>query len=113
MNILTGVNARFQEFSSIEEMIKFISAQTASILAGAIKAGGSASYVAAGGSTVPPLLETLSNYDIGWERVNVTLSDDRWVKPSDPTYGHLIDIEENTMKRFGSHSGIVEWKVCD
>ncbi len=28
-------------------------------------------------------------------------------------YGHLIDIEENTMKRFGPHSGIVEWKVCD
>ncbi len=28
-------------------------------------------------------------------------------------YNHLIDIEKNTMERFGPHSGIVEWKVCE
>ncbi|MEE9348045.1 MAG: 6-phosphogluconolactonase [Robiginitomaculum sp.] len=90
MNVLTGDNTRFQEFSSIQEMIKFISAQTASILSAAIKARGSASYVAAGGSTVPPLFEALSNSDIDWEKVNITLSDDRWVKPSDPTSNHFL-----------------------
>ncbi len=90
MNILTGANARFQEFSSLAEMIKFVSAQTASLLAEAIKSSGSASYVAAGGSTVPPLFETLSNADIEWEKVNITLSDDRWVKPSDPSSNQFL-----------------------
>ncbi len=90
MNILSGANVRLQEFSSRSEMVKSISVQTAKLLAEAIILNGSASYVAAGGSTVPPLFKALSNFDIEWEKVNITLTDDRWVKPNDPTSNQFL-----------------------
>lgn len=48
----------------------------------AISERGAASLVVSGGSTPKPLFEQLSRHALAWDRVRVTLADERWV-PAD------------------------------
>ena len=41
------------------------------------------SLAVAGGNTPKPLYERLSKQTIAWDKVNLTLTDERWVEPSD------------------------------
>ena len=60
-------------------------------LSAAIMARGVASLVVTGGSTPGPLYDALCGADIPWERVYVTLSDERWVSPDDAASNeHLV-----------------------
>ena len=49
------------------------------ILVETIKKRGRASIAVSGGSTPIPLFEALSNLDLDWSKVDLTLVDDRWV----------------------------------
>lgn len=49
-----------------------------------LEEGGRASFVASGGSTPPPAYRQLCGRPIDWARVDVTLSDERWVAPTSP-----------------------------
>jgi 6-phosphogluconolactonase len=51
-------------------------------LASAVKARGEASLVVSGGSTPKPLFEALCQLELPWEKVGITLADERWV-PAD------------------------------
>lgn len=53
-------------------------------LADAIAARGRARLAVPGGTTPGPFLEALGAADLDWERVAVTLTDERWVPTSDP-----------------------------
>lgn len=55
----------------------------ASFLHGAMAKRGFASLVVSGGSTPVPLFQSLSRENIPWQKVLVTLADERWVDPSD------------------------------
>jgi 6-phosphogluconolactonase len=46
--------------------------------------GGRATFVASGGSTPTPVYQQLRDRPIDWGRVDVTLSDERWVAPTSP-----------------------------
>jgi len=60
-------------------------------LAAAVTARGVASLVVTGGSTPGPLYDALHNADLPWERVLVTLTDERWVDPADEASNdHLV-----------------------
>ncbi len=48
-------------------------------LRSAIDSRGSASLVVSGGNTPKPLFETLSQCDLPWQKVTITLADERWV----------------------------------
>ena len=48
-----------------------------------LRARGRASLVATGGSTPGPVYDRLAETALDWSRVEVTLSDERWVAPSD------------------------------
>jgi len=50
----------------------------------AVRERGEASLVVSGGSTPQPLYTALSREPLDWERVAVTLADERWVPPEDP-----------------------------
>jgi 6-phosphogluconolactonase len=50
----------------------------------AVKARGSASFVASGGTTPGPLYDLLSDMAAPWRDVHVTLADERWVTSDDP-----------------------------
>lgn len=48
-----------------------------------IAARGKASLVLSGGSSPLPLFERLSQTDLEWDKVDITLADERWVEPDD------------------------------
>jgi 6-phosphogluconolactonase len=57
-----------------------------------------ASLALAGGTTPGPLYEALSNLPLKWERVSVTLTDERWVSPEDPASNEWL-IRDVLLKR--------------
>jgi 6-phosphogluconolactonase len=61
------------------------------LLAAAIEARGSATLAVSGGSTPKPLFERLSRAALPWEKVTVTLVDERWVDPASAASNeHLV-----------------------
>jgi 6-phosphogluconolactonase len=67
------------EFSSRDELDLALAKSISQILSDAIKQKGKASIAVSGGSTPKGLFSILSQSDIDWSRVTVTLADERWV----------------------------------
>lgn len=61
-----------------------LAASAASIVAEGLSGPGRVSFVAAGGSTPAATYDRLSAMDLGWSRVTVTLTDERWVSSGSP-----------------------------
>jgi len=59
-------------------------AEAKEVLGAAIEATGAATFVATGGSTPGPIYDRLSQADLPWDKVTITLSDERWVDPASP-----------------------------
>lgn len=53
-------------------------------LEAAIGTRGSASLIVSGGTGPRPLFETLARRELPWEKVTVSLADERWVDPASP-----------------------------
>jgi 6-phosphogluconolactonase len=53
-------------------------------IADALPPAGPATLVVTGGSTPGPLYDRLARRRLGWDRITVTLTDDRWVEPTSP-----------------------------
>jgi 6-phosphogluconolactonase len=70
---------QLNEFESRESLDQQLADNIATILSAAIKANGKASIAVSGGSTPKGLFSLLSQKDIAWEDVTVTLADERWV----------------------------------
>ena len=67
------------EFESTSVLNQQFGNTILSILSEAIETKGKASLVVSGGSTPKPLFQYLSSQAIAWEKVTVTLADDRWL----------------------------------
>jgi 6-phosphogluconolactonase len=61
----------------------------ADLLAGALTAPGARALAAAGGSTPGPVYDRLARRDLAWDRLTVTLTDERWV---------ALDAEESNAR---------------
>lgn len=70
---------QLNEFSSRAELDQQLADKIANILADAIKHKGKASIAVSGGSTPKGLFSLLSQKDIAWDQVTITLADERWV----------------------------------
>ena len=71
--------AEFRSFSGPEEVAEFLSAQVAGLLQKGLAERGAASLVVPGGRTPGLFFQKLAERPLAWERVKVTLSDERWV----------------------------------
>jgi 6-phosphogluconolactonase len=69
----------FKEFASREKLVESLSKKIIDSLSAAIEKKGFATLVLSGGSTPKKLLNALSNISFDWEKVRVTLVDERWV----------------------------------
>ncbi len=67
-------------------------------LADIIKKRRKASLALAGGTTPGPLYDALSNAPLNWEKVSVTLTDERWVHPEDPASNEFL-VRDTLMRR--------------
>ena len=73
-----------REFPSGESLAQSFADWTASLLRDAIAARGEATFIVSGGNTPKRYFEVLSQRDVDWSRVNVTLADDRRVPDDSP-----------------------------
>lgn len=70
-------------FDQPETLAEALAESLADDLRRAVEERGAASLVVSGGSTPLPLFAALSKTPLPWEKVWVTLADERWVEPSD------------------------------
>ena len=73
----------FHEFADQQTLCQKLSQRICATLQRAIATRGKASLVVSGGSTPVPLFATLSEISMQWDKVFITLADERWVEVSD------------------------------
>lgn len=78
------------QFESRTALAEALADRISSVLQAAIASRGSASLAVSGGSTPTLLFETLSSRAIAWDRVTVTLVDERFVGPDHGRSNHLL-----------------------
>lgn len=73
------------KFSDLDALSLKLARQVSAALSTAVTARGMASVVVSGGKSPTKLFEWLRAEPIDWSRVCVSLADERWVDPSDPS----------------------------
>ncbi|MGM0482185.1 MAG: 6-phosphogluconolactonase [Pseudomonadota bacterium] len=80
-----------ETFANNQQLTDRLTEALAGILSDAIKQRGHAYLVVSGGNTPRPLFNKLSHQDIDWQKVTITLADERWVLPdSDDSNDKLV-----------------------
>jgi 6-phosphogluconolactonase len=79
-----GARVRDHLFETLDSLSTTLAALIAAQLRAALEARPAASLVVAGGRTPAGILARLSNETLAWDRVFVTLTDERWVGADDP-----------------------------
>lgn len=101
-----GTMNNFKSFGNKEELLNELSSNIIQIIEESIEENGKASLLVSGGSTPKPLFEKLSNIDIPWDKVIISLVDDRWV-PSNHKDSNELLVKENLMQNFASKANFV------
>jgi 6-phosphogluconolactonase len=76
---------QIEAFATREALYDAAASVLASALTGAVAKRGQAGFAATGGSTPAPVYERLATLTLPWDKVVVTLTDERFVPPSDPS----------------------------
>lgn len=77
-------------FPDQQTLVSALTEHLAAALRTDITQQGRASLVLSGGSTPVPLFERLSELDIPWQQVLITLADERWVETSSPASNEAL-----------------------
>lgn len=77
-------------FEDDSVLARSLAAEIAECLRKAIRARGQARIVLSGGTTPQKTYLFLSKEDVKWERVEITLADERWVPSSHPRSNHCL-----------------------
>lgn len=99
------------EFTTRTELDNTLADKVADILAKAVAQHGRASIAVSGGSTPKGFFQALSNKDLPWSEITVTLADERWVNiDSDASntklvYENLIQNKATNAKFFHLKQG--------
>ncbi len=80
----------FHSFTSTQQLAENLAEKIAGSLTDSISSKKHASLVVSGGSTPRPLFSQLSLKKIAWQKVTITLADERWVKSTDPSSNELL-----------------------
>jgi 6-phosphogluconolactonase len=84
-------------FASGAELAAGLADKVAEALSAAIAARGSASIAVSGGSTPKAFFQELSSRVLDWDKVTITLVDERFVPPDNPRSNHLL-VNANLLK---------------
>ncbi len=76
----------------------------------AVKKRRKASMALAGGTTPGPVYEILSNLPAPWEKVSLTVTDERWVSPEDPASNEYL-IRDQLIRRRAAEATFVPFKT--
>jgi 6-phosphogluconolactonase len=101
---------QFVEFKNTDELNLQFADRIAKILANAIDAKGKASLVVSGGRTPLPFFKQLSQADIDWSKVSITLADERWVDKSHEASNTAL-VLNNLLQNKAADATFVELKT--
>ena len=79
--LCTAAGIAWHQENDANTLAQKLSRTIADKLQAQIETDGAASLVVSGGSTPAPVFSCLSQTDLDWSRVTVTLADERWVPP--------------------------------
>ena len=82
----------WHEFTDANSLAAQLALDVASRLQAGLAARGSASLIVSGGRTPIRFFEALSAIDLAWDRVTISLADERWVDPGG------VDSNEKTLR---------------
>lgn len=74
----------FRSHASRDALTDALADRIVGVVAAAVAARGRAFLILSGGTTPADLYARLSAIDLPWDRVDLSLSDERWVDPTDP-----------------------------
>lgn len=101
----------FNEFSTKANLDEQLADKIASGLVEAVATKGKASIAVSGGSTPKALFQRLSNMDLPWNKISITLADERWVDINDDAsntklvYENLLQNKAKEAKFFHLKQG--------
>lgn len=84
------------EFDSAAELNAVFAEKIANLLAAGIAENGKASLLVSGGRTPKPMFAELSQKDIAWDKVKISLADERWVQPDHEASNEKL-VRENLL----------------
>lgn len=85
------------EFENRETLDQALATKVATILGEAVKRHGKASIAVSGGSTPKGFFNTLSQIDLPWREITITLADERWVNITDEASNTRL-VHENLIQ---------------
>lgn len=103
---------QFVEYSDTSDLNAQFAQRVAGLLAKAIETKGQASLVVSGGRTPLPFFKALSNADIDWGKVSITLADERWVEQSNDASNTAL-VLQNLIQNKASKATFVELKTSE
>jgi 6-phosphogluconolactonase len=100
------------EFETEPEMFKALADEIAARLSAAVEQRGQASFIASGGTTPGALFDVLSARDLPWKNITVSLSDERWVPPTDDASNEKL-VRTRLLKGSAGAASFVAMKTDD
>lgn len=99
-------------FDSNDALVAALSNAIATILRNSIEQNGHASMAVSGGSTPASLFARLAVADLPWQRVTVTLVDERWVEADHPDSNAKL-VQDNLLQDKAAAASFVPLKTED
>ncbi|MEG3768241.1 6-phosphogluconolactonase [Alteromonas sp. 14N.309.X.WAT.G.H12] len=100
-----------EAFDTPERLTDAFAKKLIALLEAGIKARGRASLVVSGGRTPVALFKQLSLSDIPWDKVDITLADERWVDEADEASNTKL-VNENLIQNYASKANFVTLKTA-
>ncbi|NIJ69678.1 6-phosphogluconolactonase [Xanthomonas sp. 60] len=99
----TSDRVEFHAHREADAWIEAVAADMAALLRRGIAEHGRARMLLSGGGTPAPVYQALAELDVHWDRVEVSLADERWLSPQDrDSNAHLV--RESFLQRAeGAH----------
>lgn len=94
------------QFENSEEITNFLAKDISEKLSGAIETRGNAALFVSGGRSPIALFEQLSQIDLDWSKVLVSLVDDRWVDATHESSNELL-VNTYLLKNYASKATFI------
>jgi 6-phosphogluconolactonase len=109
---MTAFFGEFKTFEDSARLVRELTDRIRNLLDEGIRLRGQASLVVSGGTTPVPLFELLSHSELAWNKVVVTLADERWVETDDPDSNELL-VRTHLLKNRAAAAGFIGLKTPD
>lgn len=108
---MSGPNITLLRHDTAAAFTAAVTARLAAQLRSGLAARDAASLIVPGGTTPAPIFEALAKEEIAWDKVTVSLSDERWVPATDPASNeglvrrHLLTGRAQATRLIGLYDG--------